>query len=335
MTAAAKPVMSLGTKVALGCGIGVVALGATAWIFKETSYRRAAATVAKATAGGYRFVGAIDAVVPAYNEVTTVRAVAKELVDSGLFGQVTVIDDGSSDRTAIEAAGVGAQVISLPQNIGKMGAMTIGVRRSSAEAIAFFDADALNLTQTHVRTLVEAFRSGKYGQVCGTIDSGLMNRSKIATGQRIVLRSVLEQVPCDCRGYTAETAINYVAERDSEASRSVELTGLRLRHKIDKFGTIEGSARNAKMVVEMGVAHVALEMSNGQTCDATRTVDAKTIGAVVGGALGGSVAGVPGAIGGSLAGRIVAGVVKKPAPPPACPWEETLALLDAPNEGSP
>jgi NAD(P)-dependent dehydrogenase (short-subunit alcohol dehydrogenase family) len=65
-------------------------------------------------------------VVPAYNEADTVRSVVRSIGEAGF--DVVVIDDGSSDRTAQEAADGGASVIRLPFNLGVGGALRCGFR---------------------------------------------------------------------------------------------------------------------------------------------------------------------------------------------------------------
>jgi glycosyltransferase involved in cell wall biosynthesis len=65
-------------------------------------------------------------VVPAYNEVATVAAVVRSITSSGL--PVVVVDDGSTDGTAIEAKEAGATVLRLPFNLGVGGALRCGFR---------------------------------------------------------------------------------------------------------------------------------------------------------------------------------------------------------------
>lgn len=254
----------------------------------------------------------IDAIVPAYNEETTVKAVVNVLVRSGLFGSVIVVNDGSTDETAAQAREGGADVLTLTPNQGKMAAMMAGVFRSTAPALAFFDADAENLSAEHVAALIECYRSGDCAQVCGVIDQGLLNRTRIATGQRIVARDVLERIPITCEGYSAETVINFLSDRTGIATRTVELTGLRYRHKVDKFGVVSGTVQNARMVAGMVGAHVALNRSGGGTCRIADTIRLDDVAAVLGGVTGGSFGGAPGALAGSSAGRVIGSVGQGP-----------------------
>lgn len=83
-------------------------------------------------------------VVPAWNEEGSVGEVVKE-VDAALPEiEVLVVDDGSSDRTAELARAAGAEVMSLPFNLGVGGAMRAGFRyadRHQYDAAVQVDAD--------------------------------------------------------------------------------------------------------------------------------------------------------------------------------------------------
>jgi glycosyltransferase involved in cell wall biosynthesis len=82
------------------------------------------------------------ALVPAYEAQQTVGDVVRGLLRH--VARVLVVDDGSSDATAQEAAGAGAEVLRLPSNGGKGCALRAGLARlldSSATHVAFVDAD--------------------------------------------------------------------------------------------------------------------------------------------------------------------------------------------------
>jgi glycosyltransferase involved in cell wall biosynthesis len=66
------------------------------------------------------------AVVPAFNEVETVCEAVQRVRVMGY--PVAVVDDGSTDATAVAAAHAGATVLTLPINIGVGGAMRTGFR---------------------------------------------------------------------------------------------------------------------------------------------------------------------------------------------------------------
>ena len=83
-------------------------------------------------------------VIPAYNEEGRVGAVVHELLRCLSGVDVLVIDDGSRDATAREAASAGAHVISLPVNLGYGAALQTGYKfavRHGYELIGQVDAD--------------------------------------------------------------------------------------------------------------------------------------------------------------------------------------------------
>jgi glycosyltransferase involved in cell wall biosynthesis len=66
------------------------------------------------------------AVVPAYNEASTIEHVVRKLRDVAPDYDVLVVDDGSTDDTTSRARAAGARVIRLPYNLGIGGAVQAG-----------------------------------------------------------------------------------------------------------------------------------------------------------------------------------------------------------------
>lgn len=67
-------------------------------------------------------------VIPALNEEDSVGAVVRSVTAAVPSARCLVIDDGSTDRTALRARDAGAIVLSLPYNLGVGGAMRAGFR---------------------------------------------------------------------------------------------------------------------------------------------------------------------------------------------------------------
>lgn len=205
----------------------------------------------------------IDAIVPAHDEEPTVAAVAGALVDSGVFRRVIVVDDGSSDGTAAEAARAGAEVLRLSPNRGKAEAMLAAVAQSNAQAFGFFDADLYGLAPEHARLLAAHYALG-FDMVCGLRDYGWLNPVQVGsmplmTGERIVARWVLENLPRSCwKGYAIETAMNFVVDRAGGSTCLVPMKGVTIRNKVSKVGWLQGMSGHAKMLWQMYDAHTHL-----------------------------------------------------------------------------
>ena len=101
----------------------------------------------------------IVAVIPAYNEARTIRDVVLRTLDQ--LSEVIVVDDGSSDGTAAELAGLRVTLISNPENLGKGASLWRGFAVALAEgadAVVTLDADAQHQPEDIPR-LVEAWRA--------------------------------------------------------------------------------------------------------------------------------------------------------------------------------
>ena len=80
----------------------------------------------------------VSIIVPALNEEKTIREVVLRTL---AYGEVIVVDDGSTDRTAEIAREAGARVISHPINLGQSAADRTGYLNSGREVVATIDAD--------------------------------------------------------------------------------------------------------------------------------------------------------------------------------------------------
>lgn len=99
------------------------------------------------------------AIVPAYNEEGRVGATVRALLGSGAVDRVVVVDDGSTDRTGLEAGREGAEVIALETNMGKGAALKAGLASVDAPVYLLADAD-LQQSAGRLGALVDAVHGG-------------------------------------------------------------------------------------------------------------------------------------------------------------------------------
>jgi glycosyltransferase involved in cell wall biosynthesis len=74
---------------------------------------------------------AVSVVIPAFNEAPVIAAVVDALANVGPWHEIIVVDDGSSDRTSLEAEAAGAIVVRHPYNKGNGAAVKSGIRRAT------------------------------------------------------------------------------------------------------------------------------------------------------------------------------------------------------------
>jgi putative flippase GtrA len=103
----------------------------------------------------------LSVVVPAFNEADgiagTLRALNERItttVDPAEL-EIIVVDDGSSDRTAEEAAAAGARVVRQSSNRGKGAAVRTGFIEANGRSVIFTDADLAYPPQTVLDVLDE------------------------------------------------------------------------------------------------------------------------------------------------------------------------------------
>jgi glycosyltransferase involved in cell wall biosynthesis len=110
------------------------------------------------------------AIVPALNEEPSIGAVIAEIRAADPDFEVIVIDDGSTDRTAAVAAENGAQVVSLPFNIGIGGAVQTGyqyARNQGVDLAVRVDGDGQH-DPGEIASLLEPILEGRADMVIGT-----------------------------------------------------------------------------------------------------------------------------------------------------------------------
>ena len=126
-------------------------------------------------------------VVPAYNEAACIRQVIQDLKQ--YYPTVVVVDDGSCDRTAHEAAVGGAVVLRHVMNRGQGASVQTGVRyclQNSAEIIVTFDGDGQHQPED-VDALVNAVVEGGADIAIGSRFLGQAENMPLS--RRIILKA--------------------------------------------------------------------------------------------------------------------------------------------------
>lgn len=97
-------------------------------------------------------------VVPAYNEAHAVAALVDVLRQQAAWPEIIVVDDGSTDGTAAEAARAGAHVSRHPYNKGNGAAVKTGLRHAAGTCVLIVDADGQHRPADTVRLVSQLDR---------------------------------------------------------------------------------------------------------------------------------------------------------------------------------
>lgn len=204
------------------------------------------------------------AIIPAYNERARIGRVLQTALATRGVDEVLVVVDGATDDTAqIAAQFAGVRVIPLTVNIGKGGAMAVGVQNTRADVLLFLDADLTGLEPRHLRAVLHPVQRGWCDMTVGIFHGGrfwsdtAQRFTPEFSGQRAMRREVFEAIraPHEFR-LGIEVALNHAAHRLDARVVRVMLDGVSHYHKEEKLGIVRGAAARAKMYAEMGRAMV-------------------------------------------------------------------------------
>ena len=196
-------------------------------------------------------------IVPALDEAATIATVVRVARAAGV-GPVLVVDDGSSDATAVMAERAGAEVLRLRHNRGKGGAVAAGAEARSEDVVVLLDADLVGLRPEHVRALAGPVLRDEADMTRGYFTSGRWRTTAAQmiapqlNGQRTLPRAALLEVPglADSR-YGIEIAITEHAKEADWRCHDVPMPGVSQVMKEEKRGLLRGIGVRARMYYEI------------------------------------------------------------------------------------
>ena len=191
--------------------------------------------------------------IPALDEADRIGRVIRAALDARC-GPVLVVDDGSRDGTAEAAEAAGAQVLRLPSNVGKGGALAAGAGRSDADVVILLDADLTGLRPDHVRALAAPVVDGRLDMTRGVFvgarsaTTTAQRLAPVLAGQRALRREALLSVPgLAASRFGVEILLTRAAKRDAWRCQDVPLDGVAQVMKEEKRGVLRGVRARAGM----------------------------------------------------------------------------------------
>jgi len=201
----------------------------------------------------------IAVVIPAFNEEERLPGVLEAVTSCPFVRQVIVVDDGSEDGTARVAQKFGVKVIRLERNLGKAGAVWVGLQEVSEPIVVLLDADLKGLKPSHIKTLAQPVASDGVDMTLGVFRGGRFwtDLSHLiapwVSGQRAMSIERVRELPDFSNlGYGLEAALNKFAKEHGWIVRTVVLYGVSHVMKEEKLGFMKAIRARAEMYWEVG-----------------------------------------------------------------------------------
>jgi len=201
----------------------------------------------------------VSAIVPVFNEEKTVKKVIEALQKSNLVTEVISINDGSADKSLeiLKSFGGKIKLIDLKSNHGKGFALALGIKKAKGEIVAFFDSDLVNLSDKHIKTLLNPILENKYKAVLGfpKRNKSFPNIFAYLTGERAYRRKdllpYLEEIKTT--RYGVETFLNSLFNK-----KEITIMPLKSLIHLVKYEKVDPSKAFKEYLVE--AVEIAKEM---------------------------------------------------------------------------
>ncbi|ATW24070.1 glycosyltransferase family 2 protein [Candidatus Formimonas warabiya] len=185
----------------------------------------------------------ISVIIPAYNAGKKIHETVQAIKNTRLIDEIFVVDDGSKDDTADQAASAGAKILRHHKNLGKGSALNTAAGQVQGDVIVLLDADLGESAQKFTRLLSPIFANeadvtlakfppppvpGGFGLVKKLAAAGTwrLTGRKIScplSGQRAMTKQVFTSILPFARGYGVEVAANVDILKNGWRLKEVEI----------------------------------------------------------------------------------------------------------------
>jgi glycosyltransferase involved in cell wall biosynthesis len=188
-------------------------------------------------------------IIPVFNEGERVLPVIEAALDSNLVKEVIVVEDGSTDRTAVLLSEWSNEVAiqTHARNLGKGEALDTGmqlVKARNYSNVVFLDGDLKGIRSIHIDSLLEPIIEdnvlmsiGYLGLRKAFVKQTIYQRWGVLSGQRAIQAAVWDTLSKkDKQGFAVEAALNARLRKAGEHHRiaRIALEGVSHVGKRDK-----------------------------------------------------------------------------------------------------
>lgn len=202
----------------------------------------------------------VSCIIPAYNEEKTIGMVVEAVKGSGLFDEVIVVSDGSTDMTPYILKRIsGIDFIDLEKNVGKGGAVWHGLQRATGEIIVMLDADLIGVSTNHLEKIINPLKNEGVHVCIGIIQHnkrwwmsfGQLFLSDLS-GQQAFFKYLIEDANIKNTRFGIEIALKNHFKKKNARIKKILLSGVSHLMKEQKMGFGQGMKHRGKMYREVG-----------------------------------------------------------------------------------
>jgi glycosyltransferase involved in cell wall biosynthesis len=129
----------------------------------------------------------VSVIIPALNEEEPIAGVVREVAATKIPADIIVVDNGSTDQTALRAREAGARVVKAPRGYGRACAAGVAALRPECDTVVFLDGDGSDCPE-FMNQIVDPIAHGTHDFVIGSRtrgqrEVGSMNLQQIVSGR--------------------------------------------------------------------------------------------------------------------------------------------------------
>jgi len=131
----------------------------------------------------------VSVVIPVYNAEATLAECLTRLCNSTYSDfEVVLVDDGSTDQTAVIAANFPVRIVPTEGRVGPGAARNLGARAAEGELLFFIDSDVMVRPDTVARVAAALEEDGGVAGVCGVQAAEMRHRNLVSQYKNLWMR---------------------------------------------------------------------------------------------------------------------------------------------------